>query len=247
MRLISGDNISNDQVIVFLLCENRLLREALLRIFGKRPNLIVVGACGYSPEALQELIACHPHVVLLDSFGVALAQPILLRNIRENLPAAHTVMVGMEPKEEHFLLAVREGAVGYVLREASSTEVLSAIRSVAAGEAVCPPCFSTMLFRCASQQLAIRQNLQARGRSGLSRREQQLVELICWGLTNKEIASRLHLSEHTVKNHIHRILHKTGAPDRISIVDRYHGEMSTISGGSPAAAALEESLNGSTG
>jgi DNA-binding NarL/FixJ family response regulator len=56
-------------------------------------------------------------------------------------------------------------------------------------------------------------------------------------LTNKEIASRLHLSEHAVKNHIHRILHKTGAPDRISIVDRYHGEMSTITGSSPATAA----------
>jgi two-component system response regulator DevR len=232
--------MSSEQVSVFLLCENRLLREALIRILGKRANIYVVGACGYSPEALKEVIACQPQVILLDSFGVALAQPALLRYVHENLPETGTVMVGMESKEDNFLLAVREGAAGYVLREASAAEVLSGIRAVAAGEAVCPPCFSATLFRYASQQLAIRQNLQTRSRPELSRREQQLVELICWGLTNKEIAGRLHLSEHTVKNHVHRILHKTGAPDRISIVERYHNQMSTIAGSSPAIAALEE-------
>ncbi|MBZ5679982.1 MAG: response regulator transcription factor [Acidobacteriia bacterium] len=232
--------MSSDQVSVFLLCENRLLREALIRILGKRTNVCVVGACGYSPEALKEVVACQPQVILLDSFGVALAQPALLRSIHENLPQTGTVMVGMEPKEDNFLLAVREGAAGYVLREASAAEVLSAIRAVAAGEAVCPPCFSATLFHYASQQLAIRQNLQTRNHSELSRREQQLVELICWGLTNKEIAGRLHLSEHTVKNHVHRILHKTGVPDRISIVNRFHSEMSTFGGSSPAIDALED-------
>ncbi len=114
-------------------------------------------------------------------------------------------MVGMESKEDDFLHAVRDGASGYILREASAVEVLTAIRAVSVGEAFCPPWFSVALFRCAAQQLAIQQNLRARNRSELSRREHQLVELICWGLTNKEIGSRLHLSEHTVKNHVHRI------------------------------------------
>jgi two-component system response regulator DevR len=240
----SGEQVtvSSDETRVFLLCENRLLREALIRILGKRCNVLVVGACGYSPEALAEVVACQPQVVLLDSFGIGLAQPHLLRRIRESLVKANMVMVGMEPKEENFLLAVREGAAGYVLREASAAEVVSAIRAVASGEAVCPPCFTAMLFRCASQQLTIRQNLRTRSRHGLSRREQQLVELICFGLTNKEIAGRLHLSEHTVKNHIHRILHKTGVPDRISIVDRYHSQMSMageISAVSAAGAEME--------
>jgi DNA-binding NarL/FixJ family response regulator len=232
--------MSSDQVSVFLLCDNRLLREALIRILGKRANVCVVGACGYSLAALKEMIACQPQVILLDSFGVAQAQPALLRYVREHLPGAGTVMVGMEPTEENFLLAVREGAAGYVLREASAAEVLNAIRAVAAGQAVCPACFSATLFRYASQQLAIRLKLQTRGRSELSRREQQLVELICWGLTNKEIAGRLHLSEHTVKNHVHRILRKTGAPDRMSIVNRYHDRMSTIEGTSPAIATSEK-------
>jgi DNA-binding NarL/FixJ family response regulator len=217
--------MSGDEVSVFLLCENRLLREALLRILGKRAGLIIVGASGYSPEALRDVTACRPQVILLDCVGEAVAQPLLLRYLHEALPATRTVMVGMEQKEEHFFHSVREGAAGYVLREASAAEVIGAIRSVAAGEAVCPPCFSATLFRCASEQLAIRQNLQSRGRSELSRREEQLVELVCWGLTNKEIALRLHLSEHTVKNHIHNILKKTGASDRVSLVDRYRGQV----------------------
>jgi DNA-binding NarL/FixJ family response regulator len=99
---------------------------------------------------------------------------------------------------------------------------------------VCPPRFSASLFRCAGQQLTFRQNLQKLSGSGLSRREQQLVELICWGFTNKEIASRLNLSEFTVKNHIHRILHKTGAPDRTSIVDHYHAHVLTAGTSSSA-------------
>lgn len=135
-------------------------------------------------------------------------------------------MVGMEAKEDDFFHSVREGVAGYVLREASAAEVLSAIRSVAAGEAVCPACFSSILFRCASQHLAVRENLRSRGPSELSRREQQLVELVCWGLTNKEIASRLHLSAHTVKNHIHRIFKKTGASDRIALIDNYQSRLS---------------------
>jgi len=139
----------------------------------------------------------------------------------------------MECKEEDFLQAVREGVSGYVLREASAVEVLSAIRAISVGEAVCHACFSATLFRCAAQQLAIRQNLQARNRSELSRREHQPVELICWGLTNKEIGSRLHLSEHTVKNHVQRILRKTSAPDRISLIGRYHSQVAPAATGNP--------------
>jgi len=218
----------SDQVNVFLLCVNRLLREALIRILDKHAHVSVVGVCGYSPQALKEVISCQPQVILLDSFGVAPAQHAVLRFIRENLPKTGTVMMGMEAKEEDFLFAVREGAAGFVLSEAPSAEVIDAIRAVAAGEAVYPPCFSATLLRHASQHLVNRQNLQTRTRTELSRREQQLVELICWGQSNKEIAGSLNLSEHTVKNHVHRILRKTGTHDRASLVDRYHGQISRI-------------------
>lgn len=219
----------SDTVAVFLICENRLLREALVRVLGKKSDLSIAGACGYSLSVVERVKALQAQVVLLDSLSLAVGEPRLMRRLKEQLPAARIVMVGMEPAEDNFLQAVREGATGYVLRDASALEVLSAIRSVAAGEAVGPPRFSAALFRCAAQQLAIRQNLQVRSGIGLSRREQQLVEHIRWGLTNKEIASRLNLSEYTVKNHIHRILRKTGATDRLAIVEHFPSQSSSVS------------------
>jgi DNA-binding NarL/FixJ family response regulator len=140
-------------------------------------------------------------------------------------------MIGMDPREEDFLNAVREGVAGYVLREASAAEVSSALHEVAMGQPVCPPCFMAKLFQHAAQHLALRQNLQTRNRPKLSRREQQLLQPLCAGLTNKEIANQLHLSEHTVKNHVHRILRKTGTADRVELIDLYRspGELGPTS------------------
>ena len=128
-------------------------------------------------------------------------------------------MVDMEADETTFLRAVREGAVGYVLKDASAAEVAATIRAVAGGEAVCPPTLSSALFRCASQQLDSSPILWG-AELGLSRREQQLVHLLRQGLTNKEIAAQLSLSEQTVKNHVHNIMRKVGADDRLSAVRR---------------------------
>jgi DNA-binding NarL/FixJ family response regulator len=211
----------SDQLSIFLLCENTLLREALLRILGKRNDLSVVGACGYSVSFLSGVATSQPRVVVLDSLRLALGPPLLLRHIQETLPNARTVMIGMESREEDFLNAVREGVAGYVLREASATEVSNTLHAVALGQSVCPPCFTTKLFHHAAQHLSLRQNLQAHNRSHLSRREQELLRLLCAGLTNKEIANQLHLSEHTVKNHVHRILRKTGTADRVELIDLY--------------------------
>ena len=219
----------SNELSVFLLCENRLLREALLRILGKRNDLSMVGACAYSASAMSGVVASQPRVVVLDSLGLALGPPMLLRHIRQNLPNAQTVMIGMEPREEDFLSAVREGVAGFVLREASAAEVSTALHAVAMGESVCPPCFMAKLFHHAAEHLALRQNLTTRNRSHLSRREQQLLQLLCGGLTNKEIANQLHLSEHTVKNHVHRILRKTGTADRVELIDLYRapGELAS--------------------
>lgn len=210
-----------DRLSVFLLCENRLLREALLRILAKRNDLNTVGACGSSSSAMSGVMASQPRVVVLDSLRLALGPPLLLRHIQQSLPNARTVMIGMESREEDFLNAVREGVAGYVLREASAAEVSNALHAVAMGQSVCPPCFMAKLFQHAAQHLALRQNLQGRNLPPLSRREQQLLTLLCAGLTNKEIANQLHFSEHTVKNHVHRILRKTGTTDRVELIDLY--------------------------
>ncbi len=128
------------------------------------------------------------------------------------------VMIGMDADREVFLRAVRDGIVGFVLKDASAMEVATAVRSVANNEAVCPPGLCLALFESVASRnnaasFVIRHNL------GLTRREQQLVQMISHGLTNKEIASQLNLSEQTVKNHIHRMLRKLGATDRLGAVE----------------------------
>ena len=200
---------------VFLLAENRLLREALLRILSKKDDIRVVGAGSYGPETFEQIVEMRCNVVVLDSVSQVLAEPGLVRELHQLNPAIRVVMVGMEADEAVFLRVVQAGAMGYVLKEASALEVARTIRAVAAGEAVCPPALSVALFQWVARHTPSIPSLHVKNRLGLSRREQGLVGLIQQGLTNKEMASRLNLSEQTVKNHVHRMLRKVGAPDRL--------------------------------
>ena len=207
---------------VFLLAENRLLREALIRLLSKRSDVRVVGASAYSSAVHQEIVASHPQIILLDSNGLSL-KTTLISSLRAAIRNLRIVMVDMDPDENTFLGAVRAGVVGYVLKDASAVEVASTISAVAAGRAVCPPSLSMALFRCVAQQTSVPSALFWGSDFGLSRREQQMVELLRERLTNKEIALRLNLSEQTVKNHVHHILRKIGAPNRFSIFTRSEG------------------------
>jgi DNA-binding NarL/FixJ family response regulator len=211
---------------VYLLAENRLLREALVRLLGKK-NIRVVGANPYSPLVLEEIVAKSPSIIVLDSSGFAPSTPSLISTLLDSIPEVRIVMVDMELDEKTFLKAVREGVVGYVLKDACASEVAATIRAVAEGEAVCPPALSMALFRCVTQQANLPSTFSWGAEQGLSRREQQLVELLRARLTNKEIANQLNLSEQTVKNHVHNILRKVGATDRVDVVKLCEMEISS--------------------
>jgi DNA-binding NarL/FixJ family response regulator len=204
---------------VFLLAENRLLREALIRLLGKRNEVRVVGANTYSPSVHHEIIAARPQIILLDSSGLAFSGTTLITTLRAAIRNLRIVMVDMDPDEDVFLNAIRAGVVGYILKDASAVEVAATIRAVAAGRAVCPPSLCMTLFRCIEQHRPAPSGTSLRSDLGLSRREQEMVELLEQRLTNKEIALRLSLSEQTVKNHVHHILRKLGAANRFSIVE----------------------------
>ena len=98
-------------------------------------------------------------------------------------------------------------------------DVMVAVRAAVQDEAVCPPrlCFS--LFRYMAGTYTSLPNVRVKAQLGLTRRQQQLVPLLAQGLTNKEIATQLNLSEQTVKNHVHRMLQRVGAGDRLSVVE----------------------------
>ncbi len=216
--------MSLERIVVFLLAENCLLREALVRVLRKKEDISIAGATPFSPSALGKVTAANPDVVLFDSPSIALNGPRLVSRMRQGGANRRPVMVGMEEDEPTFLQAVGEGVVGYVLKDASAAEIVRVIRAVAAGEAVCPPQFSLSLFQCAARDVCFTFKPPHKTKFGLTRREQQLVGLIRLGLSNKEIGSRLNLSEQTVKNHIHRILRKVGASDRLEIVEQCQAE-----------------------
>jgi DNA-binding NarL/FixJ family response regulator len=215
--VVSG--FSGTGAAVFLLAENRLLREALLRILSKKDDIHVVGAGSYGSNMLEQIVSTHANVVVLDSVAPVLAEQGVVHELHQLNPAIRVVLVGMEADEAIFLRVIQAGAVGYILKDASAVEVARTVRAVAAGEAVCPAALSVLLFQWVARHNPAIPSLHLRNRLGLSRREQQLVGLIQQGLTNKEMASRLNLSEQTVKNHVHRMLRKVGAPDRLSIVE----------------------------
>ncbi len=214
-----ASEFSGPVAAVFLLAENRLLREALMRILSKKDDIRVVGTGSYGPDVFEQVAATQANVVVLDSVAPVLAEHGVVRELHQLNPAIRVVMVGMEADEAVFLRVIQAGAVGYILKDASAVEVARTIRAVAAGEAVCPAPLSGVLFQWIARHKPAIPSLHLKNRLGLSRREQQLVGLIQQGLTNKEMASRLNLSEQTVKNHMHRMLRKVGVADRLAIVE----------------------------
>jgi two-component system response regulator DegU len=211
--------VSAESVQVFILAENRLLREALTRILSKKSDIRVVGASAFSPEVVTYIRSAAPDVLLSDSAAVALSELRLLSEVRSSIPGVKVVMIGMEADPETFLRGVREGIVGYILKDASAMEVAAAVRAVANDEAFCPPGLCLNLFQYVAKQATRLTTFVLKHNLRLTRREQQLVQMISGGLTNKEIANQLHLSEQTVKNHVHHMLRKLGATDRLGAVE----------------------------
>jgi DNA-binding NarL/FixJ family response regulator len=206
------------RVAVFLLAGSRLLREALTKILNKKTDIAVVGCDAYSSAAIEQIRSAAPDVLLLDSFTTAGLPVEFIREVLAGTPALKIIMIGMDEDEHCFLQAVREGAMGYVLKDAAASEVVTAVRSVASGEAVCPARLCRALFVYVARHSKQMPSLQVRFTLGLTSREQQLVPLISRGFTNKEIASQLQLSEQTVRNHVHRMLRKVGANNRMAVV-----------------------------
>jgi len=213
---------------VFVVCCNRLLRESIVRILGKKTDLEIVASQAPGSASREEIEACGTEILVLDSmeflFGNAKSQsalPALSRSIA-------CVLVAMENDHSRFLTAIRGGVRGYVLQDASAVDVVGAIRTVAEGQVVCPSGYTQVLFDFVATQTEELPNSRRRAKWGLTRREQQLIPLIGRGLSNKEIANHLSLSEQTVKNHIYRILRKVGVSNRLSVFEACQNQTSSF-------------------
>ena len=207
---------SNPSIRVCLLLENRLLRESLTRILRRREGLVVVSSDGKAkcPQALPS--ETKREVWILDFFDLAWLQRNLSSR-RDDLSCPKLLLIGMSDGFEQFLSAVREGVSGYLLKVASIEEILEAVSLTSRGEAVCPPTLCRSLFQYVRREASVSLNSPP-VQQPLTLRQQQLTALVAKGLTNKEIAARLNLSEYTVRNHIYRIMKQVDARSRSQAV-----------------------------
>jgi DNA-binding NarL/FixJ family response regulator len=211
---------SRSAISVHLFVQNRLLREALVRLFQKRAGISVAGKSHQSELDLDFLTATPCDVLLLDSITPVCAGDGL-QDLFQRLPELKIVLFGMDEDPENFLEAVKLGVSGYLLNDASSEDIISAVRGVVQGEAVCPGklCMSLFQYVAEVSQKPVLADQEACLKASLTFRQRQLMSLVAKGMTNKEIAASLSLSEFTVKNHIHRIMKQVEAETRHEAVD----------------------------
>lgn len=199
---------------IYVIAENRLLRETLVRLFRKRNDIRVVGDTCCSDSAVEDINSAESDVLLLDCFNTSHHSDDWLADLQDSMPGLKIVLFGMDDDSGVFLQAVRRGISGYVLKNASATDLLEAVRTVAQGEAACPAKFCKVLFKALADASGDEKDARSSSQYELTQRQRQLMSLVAMGLSNKEIAANLNLSEFTVKNHIYRVMKQVDAQSR---------------------------------
>jgi len=219
-----SESSPNSPVRVFLSIGNRLLREALVRLFRKKGGFLIAGQSDH--EQLRDWKPLIPicDVLVIDGFDTDWCVSSEPSESFDGHPMK-VLLIGMDDDPEQFFAAVRAGITGYLLKDASACDVLTGVRAASRSQAVCPPNLNFALFRHVATLHRQATPLHRESRPDLTLRQQQLVALVAKGLTNKEIASYLNLSEFTVRNHIHRIFKQVDAGSRSEAVEtvRAHG------------------------
>jgi DNA-binding NarL/FixJ family response regulator len=216
-----GNSKLSPEIGVYLLAENRLLRDTLARLLRKRAEINVVGVSRSSETAKDEIFASRCDVVLMDSFENE-ACASFLGDFLDQDHGIKVLLFGMNDVAEIFLKAVHLGICGYLLKEASAAEIVAAVRAAARGEATCPPSLCMSLIQYLSKKKYEKMEsveAQCANQKTLTPRQLQLVRLVAEGLTNKEIAANLNLSQFTVKNHLRRVMRQVEAASRQDAVD----------------------------
>jgi len=210
-------------VPVFLIEDNRLLRDGITAMLGEQ-GLKVIATAGSAKDALLQVRRLEPHVVLLDSAIGDVDSLALVAAVRAASKDVKVVVMDLLPSHEDVVAFVRAGVSGFILKDATVEEFVGTIRAVADGAHVLPRPLTGALFA----HVALK--VQARGRRGvkaalrMTKREREVVALIAEGASNKEIAERLRVAAHTVKSHVHNILEKLALHSRLQVAAFAHAE-----------------------
>jgi DNA-binding NarL/FixJ family response regulator len=194
---------------VFLLDDHEIVRRGVRDMLEAEPDITVIGEAGTAESALARIPALMPDVAVLDvrlpdGDGVTVC-----REIRSRHPEVSCLMLTSFGDDEALFDAIMAGAAGYVLKQIRGTDLVGAVRTVAAGESMLDPEAASKVMARMREQATKSDPL-----AGLTPQERRILELIGEGLTNRQIGERMYLAEKTVKNYVSALFAKLGMERR---------------------------------
>ncbi|HUK70223.1 MAG TPA: response regulator transcription factor [Streptosporangiaceae bacterium] len=201
----AGTGGGDARISVFLLDDHEVVRRGVRDLLAAEPDIEVVGEAGTMASALARMPVLRPDVAVLDvrlpdGDGISVC-----REIRSTLPGTACLMLTSYGDDQALFGAIMAGAAGYVLKQACGAELVSAVRTVAAGGSMLDPRATLRVMERLRDRTPDADPLSA-----LSEQEKRVLELIGEGLTNRQIAERMFLAEKTAKNYVSSVLTKLG-------------------------------------
>ena len=202
---------------MLIIDDNRLMREGLSAVLKAQPDLQVVGAVADLAAALRRVAEIPPHVVLVDAGLGSCDGCRCVEQIRNSAPAARVTVMDLLPAPEEVVAYVKAGAKGLLMKDATVKDLVGTVRSVARGSDVIPAVLTGTLLSHIAQDAVAHQRPEAADAVRMTKREQEVMQLITEGLDNKAIAQRLSVAGDTVKSHVRNILEKLTLHSRLAI------------------------------
>ena len=197
---------------VLVVDDHAVVRTGLRRVLDAEPDIETVGEAANAERAVFEAIELKPDVVLMDVVMPGKSGIDAIPAVLQSVPAAKVLILSMQDDPRYLREAFDAGAAGYVLKEAADTEVVDAVRAVAAGERYVHPALGARLV-----QAEVEERRRA-DEDPLSGREREVLKLLALGHTNQEIASMLYISVRTAETHRAHIMRKLGLSSRAELV-----------------------------
>ena len=207
---------SDEPIRVLVVDDQELFRRGLTMLLAVEPGLEVVGEAGDGVEGVALAETAAPDVVLLDVRMPKQSGIESCLAIKEAVPSTKIIILTVSDEEADLYEAVKSGASGYLLKDSSIEEVAQAIRVVADGQSLISPSMAIKLIDEFKQMSRPERDTGPALR--LTERELDVLRLVAQGLSNKEIAARLFISENTVKNHVRNMLEKLQLHSRMEAV-----------------------------
>jgi DNA-binding NarL/FixJ family response regulator len=197
------------RIRVYVLDDHEIVRRGITELLERSGDIVVVGESGSAREAVRSLPGLHPHVAILDGRLPDGSGIDVCRDVRAVDPSIKALILTSYDDDNALLAAVVAGAAGYVLKQVRGNDLVDSVRRVASGQSMLDPAMTALVLERVRRCPAEDDDLQV-----LTPQQRRILDLVGEGLTNREIARRMLLSEKTVKNYVSSMLAKLGFTSR---------------------------------